>query len=201
MKKNINSLMRKFIISGVIALAGITDVIAGTASTNLTFTTTFIGGGCVVSGPSFITFNNGEPLLAADIEAATEAGTPKTSATFEITLSECQGWGLIPKIKVSGDKTTAFGSTLFRSSALGPEDSDGYGVYLNTPGNNIFNSNNNLATNSDITVKGNWKKEDQLSGINSTLPMFAVLRCGSCTYEGRHGGKFQANVTFDLIYE
>ncbi len=175
---------------------------AGTTNGVLNFTAEFVGGGCDISVPATVEFNDGNPLLPADIEAATEAGTPKTSASFNIILSQCAGWGLIPKIKVSGEKTTAFGSTLFRTaSALGPLDSNGYGVYLRSNGNSSFKRNVNLAFNGTILASDDWSKNKELASIDTNISVFAVLRCGSCIYQGRQGGKFIATVMFEFLYE
>lgn len=175
---------------------------AGTTSGTLNFTAEFIGGGCDISVPATIQFNDGNPLLSSDLEAATEAGTPKTSASFNITLSKCAGWGLIPKINVTGEKTTAFGSTLFRAaSALGPLDSDGYGVYLRTEGNSSFKQNVNLGHRGAILPADNWLKSNELKNIDTSIPLFAVLRCGDCLYQERHGGRFIATVMFEFLYE
>lgn len=176
---------------------------AGIATSEFNFEAQFVGGGCSISVPSSLQFNNGNILLPSEIEAATEAGTPKTSLSFEVTLSDCDGSGIKPLIKVSGEKTTAFGSTLFRdASALGPSDSNGYGVYLKTNGNSSFYPNDNLAYagyNSTITYRGS--ADDQLNNINTKIPIFAVLRCASCNYPGRQGGVFKSTLTFEFIYQ
>lgn len=198
--KTAHSMYLAFCLGGAISVSS-PALFAGTASSVLNFTTLFAGGGCGISAPPTIQFNNGNPLLPSEIEAATEAGTPKTSASFNIMLSNCSGWGLIPKIKVTGDKTTAFGSTLFRSNQLGSGDSDGYGVYLKTDGNTSFKQNNNLGYNGTISANENWSTEKQLATIDTSIPIFAVLRCGNCVYGARQGGKFSATVTFTFLYD
>ncbi|EKT62036.1 fimbrial protein [Providencia burhodogranariea] len=173
----------------------VTTASAGSASSSFNFTATFVGGSCAINVRENIQFNGGDLLLSTEIEEQAVAATE----TFDLTLSKCAGWGLTPSIKVSGKTTTSFGPALFRD-ALGERDSNGYGILLTTAGNASFDLNNNLAANGVIPAK-NWSTSNQLSSIETTLPMVATLTCGDCNYAGRQGGEFKATVTFDFVYE
>lgn len=197
MKHKVSSFISMIIVS-CLGLSSYSPVmLAGTASTTFNFSAVFVGGGCEINAPSSIKFNDGNDLFAADIEQ----GGAKTTQKFDLTLNDCNGWGLTPTIKVSGETTHDFGSApLFRDNGLGLMDSNGYGVLLQTVGNPSFNSNDNLAANGAISNK-DWSTESQLNSIHTTLPMVAILTCGNCDYEGRQGGQFKATVTFDFVYE
>lgn len=179
---------------GVMGLS--TLAAAGTASNVFNFTAIFVGGSCEISAPANVVFNNGNAISPVDIEQKTVA----TNESFNLTLSNCAGWGLTPAIKVSGSKTSDFGESLFRNAG-GPVDANGYGVLLQTAGNKTFNSNLNLAANGIILAKNDWSTESQLSSIDTTIPIVASLRCGDCNYPGRQDGEFRATVTFDFVYE
>ncbi|MBP6120831.1 MULTISPECIES: fimbrial protein [Providencia] len=166
------------------------------ASSVFNFTATFVGGSCAISVPASVKFNNGNAFSSAEIVQK----TAMTNETFNLTLSQCAGWGLTPAIKVSGSMTTDFGEALFRD-VMGSVDANGYGVLLETPGNTTFNSNLNLAANGTVSAKNDWSMQRQLNTMDTTLPIVASLRCGDCNYPGRHGGEFKATVTFDFVYE
>lgn len=190
-------------ISGLTFLSS-ANVFAGSTSGIFHFDAEFVGGGCEISSDAAtIQFNGGNPILPSEIEAATLAGSAKTLKTFNIKLTGCNGWGLIPKIQVTGEKTTDFGSNLFRNNtALTANDSNGYGLLLTTKGNSTFQENSNLASHNTITVKSDWGTASRdLNTIDKTLPISAVLTCGDCNYGKRQGGKFTATVTFDFIYD
>ena len=179
---------------GVMGLSTLAS--ADTASSVFNFTTMFVGGSCEISAPATVAFNNGNPLSSVEIVQKAVV----TNESFNLTLSNCVGWGLTPVIKVSGSKTSDFGESLFRNVG-GPIDANGYGILLQTPGNTTFNSNLNLAANGTILAKNDWAIEEQLSSIDTTVPIVASLRCGDCNYSGRQGGEFKATVTFDFVYE
>lgn len=176
-------------------MGGVASVFAGTASTVLNFTAVFVGGTCDISAPATIQFNGGSPLTSTEIEQKTAA----TNEVFNITLSNCVGWGLTPAIKVSGTTTSDFGEPLFRDAA-GKTGTNGYGILLQTAGNSTFNANLNLAGNGRVLTKS-WSSDAQLSTVDTALQMVASLRCGDCNYADRHGGEFKATVTFDFVYE
>ncbi|QZY66575.1 hypothetical protein K7H99_20370 (plasmid) [Providencia rettgeri] len=176
-------------------MGGVASVFAGTASSVFNFTAIFVGGTCDISAPAAIQFNGGSPLTSSEIEQKTAV----TNEGFNITLSNCAGWGLTPAIKVSGTTISDFGEPLFRDAA-GKNGTNGYGILLQTPGNATFNLNLNLAENGRVSAKS-WSTDDQLSTVDTALPMVASLRCGDCNYPDRHGGEFKATVTFDFVYE
>ncbi len=166
---------------------------AGSASGVINFSTVFLPGTCDISAsvPEII-FGGGELISPLDI-----INTPP-QVSFDLTLNNCSGAGLTPKITVTGDSTTLFGPALFRSP-MPASASDGYGILLSTPGNSSFSENKNLAATKVILAK-NWNVSNQLSGIDSTLPVTATLTCGTCDYNGRRSGDFIASVTFDFVY-
>lgn len=81
----------------------------------------------------------------------------------------------------------------------------GYGVRLSTPGNTIFNENDNTAKpgNEVITIKG-WPSggTSDAERLNSTLNFNAVLACGTCTAgDNLQNGELIATVTFSFLYD
>lgn len=174
--------------------ASLSVAIADSVSGTINFSATFVGGSCEVDVPALVEFNGGNALLSAIIEK-----TPPTE-NFELKLDNCSGWGGTPSIKVRGDSTNNFGDELFRDNSLGNKDSNGYGVLLKTTGNTVFAANTNIAKNKLISAKS-WVATTQLNTIANVLPMTATLSCSDCNYLGRQGGKFNATVTFDFIYE
>ncbi|ENY6786361.1 MULTISPECIES: fimbrial protein [Providencia] len=180
-------------IMGAVGLS--TSALAGTASATFNFTAVFVGGSCEITAPNTVVFNQGSPFSSRDIEERVAA----TNESFELTLSNCAGWGLTPSITVSGAKTSDYGEALFRNVG-GPIGAKGYGILLATEGNNTFAFNQNLAANGSILI-GNWSADDQLSVIDTTLPMTATLTCGDCNYALRQGGDLRATVTFDFVYD
>jgi len=174
---------------------------AESASAVFHFAATLISGSCVISAPASLQFNGGNTLFGADIEAAGMEGSSATTVQFNLILQNCTGWGGTPRIVVSGQQYNDINFRLFRDAdALGIMDSVGYGVLLKTAGNSSFNENTNLAVDGNISVK-NWSMNTQLNTLNNTLPITAILSCGDCANVGRHGGKFQATVIFDFVYE
>lgn len=167
---------------------------AGSDSAVINFSAVFVGGSCeITTSVSEIVFGGGELIEPADI-----VNTPPQEA-FNLTLAGCSGWGLTPKITVTGESTTLFGPALFRSPM--PESaSDGYGILLSTPGNNSFSANTNLAATKAITAT-NWDTDTELSGLDTTLPVTATLTCGNCNYSGRRSGDLIASVTFNFVYD
>ncbi|MEM8325522.1 fimbrial-like protein [Morganella morganii] len=167
---------------------------AGSDSAVINFSAVFVGGSCEISASvPEIVFGGGELIEPDEI-----VSNPLPTA-FNLTLTGCGGWGLTPKVTVSGESTTLFGPALFRSSM--PESaSDGYGILLSTLGNNSFNANTNLADTKVITAK-NWSMDTDLSGLDTILPVTATLTCGDCNYSGRRSGDLIASVTFDFVYD
>lgn len=167
---------------------------AGSDSAVINFSAVFVGGGCEISASvPEILFGGGELIEPAEI-----VSNPPQAA-FNLTLAGCGGGGLTPKVTVSGESTTLFGPALFRST-MPASASDGYGVLLSTPGNNSFSANTNLAATKVISAI-NWDTNTDLSGLDTILPVTAILTCGDCNYNGRRSGDFIASVTFDFVYD
>lgn len=183
------------IFVGSISASSIAIAAAGTTSSNVKFSATFVGGSCEIVVPSSLQFNGGNMLMPADIKQQ----LPSTIQTFNLILNNCSGFGFAPMISVSGASTTDFGSALFRNIPVAT-DANGYGVLLSTVGNRSFMANSNLAEHNNIVAK-DWNANMQLSSIDATIPMSAVLTCGDCNYSGKRGGDFNATVTFDFVYE
>ncbi|HHR6079995.1 TPA: fimbrial protein [Providencia alcalifaciens] len=165
------------------------------ASNTFTFAATFVGGSCQITAPPSVTFNNGNPLMPDDIKK----GLDSAKHEFELTLSQCAGWGLTPSIHVSGTITTELGEPVFRDTD-GGSDVKGYGLWLSTIGSADFGPNTNLARDGVIQAS-NWASTQQLSTLATTIPIKAVLTCGYCDSDDRHGGVFISTVTFDFLYE
>ena len=189
---------RSFLMMAMMSFVGLSaPALAGSASATFNFTAMFVGGSCDIKAPQSIKFNNGSPFSSREIEE----GVAATNESFELTLSNCAGWGLTPSIKVSGPKTTDFGEALFRNAG-GPIDAKGYGILLATQGNGSFGANLNLAANGTILAKETWSTDTQLNTVNNTtVPMIATLTCGDCSYALRQGGDLSATVTFDFVYD
>ncbi|WP_323085521.1 fimbrial-like protein [Providencia alcalifaciens] len=165
------------------------------ASNTFTFAATFVGGSCQITAPPSVTFNNGNPLMPDDIKN----GLDSAKHEFELTLSKCAGWGLTPSIHVNGTITTELGEPVFRDTG-GESDVKGYGLWLSTIGSTDFEPNTNLARNGVIQAS-NWTPTQQLSTLATTIPIKAILTCGYCDLDERHGGVFTSTVTFDFLYE
>lgn len=185
-------------IMGAVGLS--TSALAGTASATFNFAATFVGGGCEISVPPALQFNGGDTLTFADIRAASEEGTPKTTVKFDVTLKNCAGWGLTPKITVTGNRSNIFGNYLFHNG-LGPKEPYGFGVFLRTAGNRTFAAVTSLGYTPNIVTR-DWTPDMDLSDIDPVLPMHAVIRCGTCSDNVDYrGGEFKARVTFDFVYD
>lgn len=167
--------------------------LAGSDSAVINFSAVFIGGGCDIStSVPQIVFGGGDVIRPADIISS------PPQETFDVVLSQCAGEGLTPKITVSGESVTLYGPVLFRNAA--ESASKGFGILLSTGGNSSFNANENLAQTKTISAK-NWNTGTQLSELNTTLPVTAVLTCGNCDYSELQGGDLIASVTFDFVYD
>ena len=197
-QKKIKIIQREFLklsaLVIVLTVFGVAYTAAGSDSATINFSATFVGGGCDISTTvTQVTFNGGEAVKPADIISS----PPKES--FDVVLRNCAGWGLLPKITVSGESTMLYGPPLFRDP-MPISTSEGYGVLLSTVGNGTFGENLNLAKNSTIQPK-NWNKDTPLSSIDNILPITAELTCGNCDYNGRHRGDLSAAVTFNFVYD
>lgn len=177
---------------GILLLSISADILAATVEFNANIA---FEGECEISFPNEVIFNSGAPILPNEIVER----LPVATETFDLTLTNCKGIGVIPKIMIEGESTSAYGNTLFLNSAS--STSVGYGVLLKFDGNTYFQQNPNLAINKVISVIDNWDINTNLTLINGTLPITAILSCGDCNTDGRIGGDLKANVTFDFQYD
>lgn len=161
---------------------------ADTAST--TVTASIVGGACNIAVPASVPFG--------EVQAAEITSTNDISKNFDLTLSDCNGYGLTPSISVSGDINSASGNDLFMTTAS--TTSQGYGVLLSTAGNANFEQNGNLATLTTINAKGTWSLE-QASALNGKIPMKAAISCGDCVANTLQGGVLTASITFNFLYQ
>lgn len=152
-------------------------------------------GGCDITVKSPIIFNHGDEVLPSQIVAKAAV----TKESFELTLANCKGVKVTPKIIVTGNINREYGENLFLDKTA--SSAVGYGFLLATPGNTTFQPNANLATNNVISAVKSWDANTKLDTINGTLPLTATLSCGNCTAQDRVGGDLKANVTFDFQYE
>lgn len=170
---------------------------AGSASTTVLFSAFFYGGSCEITVPSTVTYNNGAPLSDDVIS------NNQQNSQFTLTLSGCQGYFLIPKIAVKGNSFTADNNEQLYADAS--STTKGYGVRLSTPGNTIFNPNDNTAKsgNEVISIK-TWPSDgtNDVERLNSSLDFNAVLACGTCmTSDNLQNGELIATVTFSFLYD
>ena len=183
------------VIVGLLLPAG--ELQAGSASTTVSFSAFFYGGSCDVIVPGTVTYNNGAPLPYDEIP-----GNKQTSQ-FTLTLSGCQGYFLAPKIAVKGNTFIADNNEQLYADAS--STAKGYGVRLSTPGNAIFNANDNIAKsgNGVITIK-TWPSNgtSDVARLNSSLNFNAILACGTCTTgDNLQNGELTATVTFSFLYD
>lgn len=167
---------------------------ATSASTEFSATIAFEGA-CDISAPPTVIFNNGDAVLPSQIED----GNAAAKKTFDITLANCKGVGVTPKVTVVGESNTDAGTALFLDAAT--STSTGYGVLLATDGNANFEANTNLAATKTIAASDDWDTDTSLTTLNGTIPMAATLSCGDCETDGRLGGDLVANVTFEFKYD
>lgn len=183
------------IIVGLLLPVG--ELQAGSASTPILFSAFFYGGSCEVIVPLTVTYNNGAPLPDTTIP------NNQQSSQFPLILSGCQGYFLAPRISVKGSTFIADNNEQLYADAS--STTKGYGVRLSTPGNTIFNKNDNTAKsgNEVITIK-TWPSggTSDAERLNSTLNFNAVLACGTCTAgDNLQNGELIATVTFSFLYD
>lgn len=167
---------------------------ATSASTEFSATIAYEGA-CDITAPDQIVFNNGDAVLPSDIEA----GAAAAERTFNLTLANCSGVNVTPKITLAGQSSADTGVTLFLDPAS--SDATGYGILLATAGNANFKANNNLAAEKAISVIDDWDLATNLTALNGTIPMTAKISCGDCEVDGRLGGTLKSNVTFEFAYD
>lgn len=190
-----NKIAGASILFGLSALMMSLSAGAATSATTEFSATIAFEGACDITAPANVVFNNGDEVLPGDIES----GAPTAEQTFDLTLENCQGVNVTPKITIAGQSNADTGTTLFLDSAS--SDATGYGVLLATPGNANFKANTNLAAVKTISAINGWDLSTQLTALNGTIPMTAKLSCGDCATEGRSGGTLKSNVTFEFAYD
>lgn len=172
-------------------LLGLTrNVQAGSAGATVNFAATLVGGTCQIAvDRTTIPFS---PVSSSVVKEAGVDGIDPQLLT--LSFSDCAGWGLTPKIQVSGTTITA-GIPLFRNANAASDYSQGYGVKLVQLGQISA-----IASADKLTV---GSADTQLSALNSQSLIFeARLSCGSCTPgPGLSGGNMNATVTFQFLYE
>ena len=165
---------------------------AGRSSSEVNFSATFVAGTCDITvSPENITWGS---VPSARIRQAGEAGTEPHTLT--IRYQNCNGYGITPRLIITGD-TIQKGIPLFtRTNNTGAENAGGYGVRL------VALSNKDIALDDNasiyVGIPGN-----QLSALEQTPTEFrASLSCGKqCMDSSLHGGAFAATVTFRFFYE
>lgn len=166
---------------------------ATTASTEFSATIAFEGA-CDITAPTQVEFNSGNDVLPSDIESDAASATE----TFDLTLANCKGVNVTPRITIAGTSNAETGETLFLDAA---STATGYGILLSTAGNANFKANPNLAATKTISVIDDWDLETNLTALNGTIPMTAKISCGDCEADGRLGGELKSNVTFEFKYD
>ncbi|HAT1515436.1 TPA: fimbrial protein [Morganella morganii] len=167
---------------------------ATSASTEFTATIAYEGACAITTSTGVVIFNNGDAVLPSQIEGHEAAA----QQTFELTLSDCHGFGVTPKITLAGLSNTDTGMALYLDTAA--STTTGYGILLATDGNDNFASNTNLAANKVISVNSKWNTQTDLTTLNGSIPLTATLSCGKCS-QARIGGDLVANITFEFQYD
>lgn len=190
-----NKVMGATALFGLSALfMSLTAGAATSASTEFSATIAYEGA-CDITAPATVIFNNGDAVLPSQIES----GSAEAQKTFNLTLADCKGVGVTPKITLAGESNADTGETLFLDAAA--STATGYGILLATDGNANFKPNANLAEVKTIAASDDWDTDTNLTTLNGTIPMSATLTCGDCDMEGRLGGELKSNVTFEFKYD
>ncbi|MFY3772373.1 MAG: fimbrial protein [Pseudomonadota bacterium] len=190
-----NKVTRALVLVGMSALMMSASAGAATSSSTEFSATIAFEGACNISVPTPIVFNNGEPVLPSEIES----GATSAVKTFDLTLADCKGISVTPKITLAGESNSATGETLFLDATA--SDATGYGILLATAGNTNFKPDQNLAITRVISAIDDWDLETSLTVLDGTIPMTATLSCGDCEMDGRLGGELKSNVTFEFKYD
>ncbi|QXA57392.1 fimbrial protein [Providencia rettgeri] len=163
---------------------------AGTGSTQLNFTATFVNGTCDIST------NRGATAASAISWSGTPAdvaGGVLSNENFDILFDNCATVvGLTPKLKITGTQITAgAGNLLFRDSGT----STGYGIKLVKQGSTV------PIVSGDVVVRAGWTAAtDNLSTLTGKTETFtAYLSCGS-TCGTATPGDLRAAVKFEFLY-
>ncbi len=168
---------------------------AGTGTTTLNFTATFVQGTCDIYANSATSTNI--PLGASSPAAIAAAGSVGVNAEdFAISFANCSNVvGGLPQLKISGTTITAgpAGNELFRDVA--GTVSTGYGVRVVEKGQTVH-----LKNGDTVNIAG-FLATNNLNTLNGTKKDFtASLSCGDCTTLPRTAGALKAAVVFDFVY-
>ncbi len=180
------------IITGLFFL--VTNVRAGSDSQVINFTATFYGGSCEITAPAELPYNNGVPIPDDTI------GGEKQYQSFLLTLTNCEGYFVTPRISVTGNTIIASGISLFADPS---STTKGYGIRLATEGNSRFEANSNTASNNIINAKSlPTGGSDNTNTLNGSLEFNAYLSCGACNQgPDLRGGELKSTVTFKFLYD
>lgn len=189
-----NSLSATVLFGAFVLVMSVGAQAATSASTQFTATIAYEGA-CDIDVPATVLFNSGDAVLPSQIEG----NDPVAQRAFDLTLSDCQGIGVTPKIALTGLSNTDTNTALYLDAAS--STTTGYGILLATVGNATFAANPNLAANKMIVVKPGWDTQTNLTTLNGSIPLTATLSCGACSQAGRVGGDLVANVTFEFQYD
>ncbi|MEM7863060.1 fimbrial-like protein [Morganella morganii] len=164
---------------------------ATSASTE--FKATIVGGSCDISAPATVPINKGVVIPSEDI-----IGGNSPVEVFELTLSNCKGYGLTPVITLEGDVDSTSGIPLFLANT---SSTKGFGILVTFDGNSNFKENKNLAKDKKITASNKAWSTTIASVLNGTIPLNASVSCGNCATEAEiQGGELKANITFNFSY-
>lgn len=184
---------------GLPLLLGVSTLsFAGTGTTQLNFTATFINGTCDIvatPGAAPVVF---PPSTPTEITAPATVGQGIHPQVFDIIFSNCSSvTGLVPKLRITGNQITqGAGHELFRNAT---STSNGYGVRLINTAGIPAPSALNIKHNDLITLGANTDNlQTKLNGHH--LEFTAYLSCGNCTTIAPTPGSLNAAVTFDFLY-
>lgn len=179
------------LVASCALLGGTTLSQAGTGSTQLTFTATFVNGTCDIYASQGTTAASaiGWSTSPADISGGLVA-----DQDFDILFDNCVAVvGLTPKLKITGNQFTAGagGDVLFRDSG----SSAGYGIKLMQKGTTT------AITSGDTIARAGWTAAtDNLSTLTGKAESFtAALSCGS-NCGAATPGDLKAAIKFEFLY-
>lgn len=188
----IKKLFFVFSLPGALVFTLLQSAQAATSATTA-FTATIVGGACNISAPPTVSVNSGAVIASEDIAAGTGPEAP-----FNLTLSGCKGYGLVPSITLEGDVSNTSGKPLFLSNT---STTKGYGILLTTKGNTNFKMSDNLAADMKITAENKTWATTMASSLNGTIPVIASVSCGDCAADADiQGGELKATVAFKFEY-
>ena len=191
----INTLYNALALTAGLLPAAFQTAEAGSLTQTINFNATFYGGSCEITAPAQLPYNNGNPIPDDSIKGA------PYKHDFDVTLANCQGYFMTPRITVTGNTTpTPNGVKVFADAS---STTKGYGVQMSTNGNTNFNANSNAAINNVISARS-WPAagSDNAASLNGPLRFRATLSCGTCTAGSNlRNGELIATVTFSFLYD